>query len=146
MFMLITIFLAVLGLWVWPEGIGDVPMSELTLKMLARALFALALAWAVFVTFRESLEHDLLWPWRWTWWYVAGMVVKFGALAVAGYYGLPLLDLIPADKGWVVWVILLFLIPNLLGWLLVPMHDILRDMFKPEPTIAEMRKAAGYED
>lgn len=88
----------------------------------------------------------MIWPWRWTWWYVLGSAIKVGVLAAALYYGVPLLAEIPADMGWVFWVIMVIVVPNVFGWLVMPLHEYLRDMVKPGPTISEIRQAAGYDD
>lgn len=70
-----------LALYVWPDqGIVEVPFSQLTLKMLATAAFALWLGYLAIRLGFDSLSKDRFWPWRWTRQIVKFLSIRLGLL------------------------------------------------------------------
>lgn len=64
MYLLLAALTAVLGMYLYPGSIGDVPFSELTLNMLLRSVgSALCCVGALFLVLR-SIEKDPPWLWR----------------------------------------------------------------------------------
>lgn len=78
----LALLAALFGLWISPgHSIGDIPFSQLTLKMVIGTLFELGAYIGAFSLFIKSLEHDRIWPWRWTWPYFGNLVVRTSLLA-----------------------------------------------------------------
>jgi hypothetical protein len=77
MYLFFAIICALIGIWISPGfNISDIPFSQLTLRMVVGSLLGMgAYIYALFLVFK-SLEHDRIWPWRWTWPYFGNLVIR----------------------------------------------------------------------
>ncbi|NYE27309.1 uncharacterized protein YjbI with pentapeptide repeats [Rhodanobacter sp. K2T2] len=76
MYLLGTVLLVLWGMYVYPGDISNIPFAQLTMAKLVDAILSGALfVGAVYLGF-ESLSKDKIWPWRWTWLYVASLLAR----------------------------------------------------------------------
>ena len=66
MFLILALVAAGIGYFVSDGGIGDTPFAQLTLNKIFTALFSSFCYLAAVALCGKSLEHDQVWPWRWS--------------------------------------------------------------------------------
>lgn len=94
--------------WAWPDGITDRPFSSLTLKMVGAFLSAAFLYWWALLCVLDSLKKDRIWPWRWTWAYLAELGIRSALLAAIFWVGFAMNGTLANRPGdvllfWVLW-------------------------------------------
>jgi len=81
MYLLLAIIAFLLGYATSGKEIGSTPLSQLTLDMLLAAACSvggyLTALWAFF----HSLDHDRIWPWRWSLPYLGNGMLRLGLIA-----------------------------------------------------------------
>jgi hypothetical protein len=89
MYLLGTIVLIVWGMYVYPGNISNIPFAQLTLNKVFDAVLSGTMFFGAIYLGFESLIKDRIWPWRWTWLYLASIVLRAlvcGLLVGAFYY------------------------------------------------------------
>ena len=123
MYLLGTVLLVLWGMYVYPGDISNIPFAQLTMAKLGDAIFSGALFMgAVYLGF-ESLLKDRIWPWRWTWLYLASLLVRIVVCCfLVGAFYFVVLARFKLD-GWLLIVALIVLAILLLSTMLNPELD-----------------------
>jgi hypothetical protein len=100
-YLFFALILVLLGLWISPgHNITDVPFSGLTLRMVFGSLLEMGAYLSALFLFFKSLEHDHIWPWRWTWPYFGNLVIKGLLIALIMYGVFWLIERKKVDGFW----------------------------------------------
>jgi hypothetical protein len=97
MYLFFAIIVAAVASLFSPGDIGDVPFSELTLRMVSKALVTiLGYGYAIYLA-GKSLDKDRIWPWRWTWPYFGNLLIRAAVIGLVIFGGILVLDNRQAD-------------------------------------------------
>ena len=100
MYLLFAIIVALIGLWILPRNIFEIPFSQFTLKIVFGASLAGGAYICAMMLFFQSLEHDRIWPWRWTWPYFGNLVIRCLLIAFIVWCGAWFIDEKKLDGFW----------------------------------------------
>lgn len=84
---LASLFFIIMALYLWPENLFDIPISQWTLKFLIKSIFSFgSIFWSINYFFK-SLYNDRIWPWHWTKPYFLNLCIRTSVIITSVIFG-----------------------------------------------------------
>ena len=81
MYLFLMLICGAVGYWLYPAGIADIPLSQLTLSKIFSCLWCGVFWVGAIACIGPSLERDGIWPWNWKGWRdPATLVIRLAAI------------------------------------------------------------------
>lgn len=89
MYLIASAFFMIFAKYITPENFSDIPLSQMTFRILFKFILALGCATFSVGFFLKSLEKDRIWPWNWTIPYLGNLIIRsaviFATVAFSHY-------------------------------------------------------------
>jgi hypothetical protein len=126
MYLIFSIVCVIIGTNIWYGSLLDIPLAQLTLRMILSNLASVAFLIGALWLLGESLKEDRVWPWRWTLAYLGNSLIKTGFVVAFSYGALYINN--QTQNKFLSWAIIILVGLAILGILMSPKEEF--EIFK----------------